>query len=83
MKEIRDHSARAQIYELFLHPDPESLLGLSRTSWQENGFDICEVEDIKELNVVYASIKESIGSVQKIESRYPSLEEIRVKIGKY
>ena len=37
---------------------------------------------MKELNEISATIKEAGGNVEKIESRYPSLEEMLVKIGK-
>ena len=37
---------------------------------------------MKELNECTGIIKDSGGRVEKIESRYPSLEEMLVKIGK-
>jgi ABC-2 type transport system ATP-binding protein len=37
---------------------------------------------MKDLNETTALISEAGGTVEKIESRYPSLEEMLVKIGK-
>jgi hypothetical protein len=39
-------------------------------------------EDMKELTECIATIQEAGGNVEKIKSRYLSLEEMRVKIGK-
>ena len=82
MKELRDQFGSLTYTIFFSVADPEKLLGHSRTYRQEDGFWICEAEDMKELNEISAHIKESGGSVEKIESRYPSLEEMLVKIGK-
>jgi ABC-2 type transport system ATP-binding protein len=82
MKELRDEFGSLTYTIFFSVADPEKLLGKSRTYRQEEGFFICEADDMKELNEISASIKESGGNVEKIESRYPSLEEMLVKIGK-
>jgi ABC-2 type transport system ATP-binding protein len=82
MKELRDEFGSLTYTIFFSIADPEKLLGPCRTYRQEEGFYICEAEDMKELNEVSASIRESGGNVEKIESRYPSLEEMLVKIGK-
>jgi ABC-2 type transport system ATP-binding protein len=82
MRELRDQFGSLTYTIFFSITDPEKLLGPCRTYRQEEGFYICEAEDMKELNEVSASIKESGGNVEKIESRYPSLEEMLVKIGK-
>jgi ABC-2 type transport system ATP-binding protein len=82
MRELRDQFGSLTYTIFFSIADPEKLLGPCRTYRQEEGFFICEAEDMKELNEVSASIKESGGTVEKIESRYPSLEEMLVKIGK-
>ena len=82
MRELREQFGSLTYTIFFSIEDPEKLLGHSRTYRQEEGFYICEAEDMKELNEVSASIRESGGSVEKIESRYPSLEEMLVKIGK-
>ena len=82
MRELRDQFGSLTYTLFFSIADPEKLLGPCRTYRQEEGFYICEAEDMKELNEVSASIKESGGNVEKIESRYPSLEEMLLKIGK-
>ncbi len=82
MKELRDQFGSLTYTVFFSIPDPEKLLGPCRTYRQEEGFFICEAEDMTELNEISASIRESGGNVEKIESRYPSLEEMLVKIGK-
>jgi len=82
MKELRDQFGSLTYTIFFSIPDPEKLLGHSRTYRKEEGFYICGAEDMKELNEISAGIKESGGNVEKIESRYPSLEEMLVKIGK-
>ena len=81
-EKLRDQF-RSLTYTIFFPiADPEKLVGHSRTYRQAEGFFICEAEEIKELNEISARIKESGGSVEKIESRYPSLEEMLVKTGK-
>lgn len=82
MKELRDQFGSLTYTVFFSISDPEKLLGPCRTYRQEEGFFICEAEDMNELNEISLSIKESGGNVEKIESRYPSLEEMLVKIGK-
>jgi len=82
MKELRDQFGSLTYTIFFSITDPEKLLGHSRTYRKEEGFYICEAENMKELNEISANIRESGGNVEKIESRYPSLEEMLVKIGK-
>jgi len=82
MKELRDQFGSLTYTIFFSVADPEKLLGHSRTYRQEEGFWICEAEDMKELNEISANIRDAGGNVEKIESRYPSLEEMLVKIGK-
>jgi ABC-2 type transport system ATP-binding protein len=82
MRELRDQFGSLTYTIFFAITDPEKLLGHSRTYRKEEGFYICEAEDMKELNEISANIREAGGNVEKIESRYPSLEEMLVKIGK-
>jgi ABC-2 type transport system ATP-binding protein len=82
LKELRDQFGSFTYRIFFSLADPEKLVGHSRTYRQEEGFCICEAEDMKELNECTAMIKDAGGCVEKIESRYPSLEELLVKIGK-
>src|SRR5512137_1786165 len=82
MKELRDQFGSLTYTIFFSIADPEKLVGHSRTYRQEEGFFICEAEDMKELNECTAIIREAGGNVAKIESRYPSLEEMLLRIGK-
>lgn len=82
MKELRDQFGSLTYTVFFSLPDPEKLVGHCRTYRQEEGFFVCEAEDMKELNECTTSIKDSGGRVEKIESRYPSLEEMLVRIGR-
>jgi ABC-2 type transport system ATP-binding protein len=49
---------------------------------QEGGFYVATAKTIEEMNQTNGIIAESGGRVERIESRYPSLEEMLVKIGK-
>jgi len=81
MHELRDQFGSIT-YTIFFSIDDFEKLALSqKPCHKEDGFFICEAQDIKELNELTGIITESGGSVEKIESRYPSLEEMLVKIG--
>jgi ABC-2 type transport system ATP-binding protein len=82
MHELRDQFGSLTYTIFFSIDDPGKLIGHSRTYRQEEGLFICEAEDIKELNESTAAITGAGGRVEKIESRYPSLEEMLLKIGK-
>lgn len=82
MHELRDQFGSLTYTIFFSIDDPGKLIGHSRTYRQEEGLFICEAEDIKELNESTAAIAGAGGRVEKIESRYPSLEEMLLKIGK-
>jgi len=82
MKELRDQFGSLTYTIFFSIEDPGKLVGHSKTYRQEEGFFVCEAEDMKELNECTATITETGGRVEKIESRYPSLEEMLLKIGK-
>ncbi len=82
MHELRDQFGTLTYAIFFLIDDPGKLLGHSKTYREEEGLFVCEAQDIKELNESSSLITESGGKIAKIESRYPSLEEMLVKIGK-
>jgi len=82
MKELREQFGSLTYTIFFSIDDPAKLIGHSKTYRQEEGFYVCEAEDMKELNECTAAITETGGRVEKIESRYPSLEEMLLKIGK-
>ena len=81
MRELRDQFGSFTYTVFFSIDDIEKLALSQKPCRKEAGFFICEAEDIKELNELTRIITESGGSVEKIESRYPSLEEMLVKIG--
>ncbi len=82
MKELREQFGSLTYTIFFSIDDPAKLIGHSKTYRQEEGFFVCEAEEMKELNECTATITEAGGRVEKIESRYPSLEEMLLKIGK-
>ncbi len=82
MHELRDQFGSLTYTIFFSIDDPGKLIGHSKTYRQEEGFYICEAENMKDLNETSGLIAEAGGKVEKIESRYPSLEEMLVKIGK-
>jgi len=82
MKELREQFGSLTYTIFFSIDDPAKLVGHSKTYRQEEGFFVCEAEDMKDLNECTATITEAGGRVEKIESRYPSLEEMLLKIGK-
>jgi ABC-2 type transport system ATP-binding protein len=82
MNQLRDQFGSLTYTIFFSIDDPGKLIGHSKTYRKEEGFYICDAEDISELNEYTGLVAEAGGKVEKIESRYPSLEEILVKIGK-
>jgi ABC-2 type transport system ATP-binding protein len=82
MSQLRDQFGTLTYTIFFLIDDPGKLIGHSKTYRQEEGFFICEAADMSELNECTGLIAEAGGKVEKIESGYPSLEEMLVKIGK-
>jgi ABC-2 type transport system ATP-binding protein len=82
MSQLRDQFGTLTYTIFFLIDDPGNLIGHSKTYRQEEGFFICEAADMSELNECTRLIAEAGGKVEKIESRYPSLEEMLVRIGK-
>jgi ABC-2 type transport system ATP-binding protein len=82
MSELRDQFGTLTYTIFFLIDDPGKLIGHSKTYRKEEGFYTCDAEDMTELNECTGLIAEAGGKVEKIESCYPSLEEMLVKIGK-
>ena len=82
MKELREQFGSITYVVFFSIDDPGKMHGHSKPYRQEEGFFVCEAGDMNELNACTAVITEAGGRVEKIESRYPSLEEMLVKIGK-
>jgi ABC-2 type transport system ATP-binding protein len=82
MNQLRDQFGSLTYTIFFSIDDPGKLIGHSKTYRKEEGFYICDAENISELNEYTGLVAEAGGKVEKIESRYPSLEEMLVKIGK-
>ena len=82
MKELREQFGSLTYTIFFSIEDPGKLLGHSRTYRQEDGLFVCDAESMDELNECTGLITEACGKVEKIESRYPSLEEMLLRIGK-
>jgi len=82
MKELREEFGTLTYTIFFSIDDPGRLVGHAKPYRQEDGFFVCEAEEMKELNECTGMITEAGGRVEKIESSYPSLEEMLLKIGK-
>jgi ABC-2 type transport system ATP-binding protein len=82
MHELREQFGSITYTIFFSIADPGKLLGHSKTYRQEEGLYVTDAEDMAELNESTGLIAEAGGKVEKIESRYPSLEEMLLKIGK-
>jgi len=82
MHELREQFGSITYTIFFSIADPGKLLGHSKTYRQEEGLYVTDAEDMAELNESTGFIAEAGGKVEKIESRYPSLEEMLLKIGK-
>ncbi|MEI7856338.1 MAG: ABC transporter ATP-binding protein [Methanomicrobiales archaeon] len=82
MKELREQFGTLTYAIFFSIGDAGRLIGHSRSYRQEEGLFVCDAENMVELNECNGLIAEAGGKVEKIESRYPSLEEMLVKIGK-
>jgi len=82
MKELREQFGTLTYAIFFSIDDAGKLIGHSKTYRQEEGLFVCDAESMAELNECTGMISDAGGKVEKIESRYPSLEEMLVKIGK-
>jgi ABC-2 type transport system ATP-binding protein len=81
LHELRDLFSSITYRILFMTDTPEKLEGHIPFT-RESGFYITIARTIEEMNRVTGLIAGSGGVVGRIESRYPSLEEMLVKIGK-
>ena len=82
MHQLRDQFGTMTYQIFFSIEDPGKLLGHAKTYNQEEGLWVCSAADITDLNDSSRLITEAGGKIAKIESRYPSLEEMLLKIGK-
>ncbi len=82
MKELREQFGSLTYTIFFSIEKPGNLIGHSKTYRQEEGLFVCDAESMEELNESTGLIAEAGGRVEKIESKYPSLEEMLLRIGK-
>ena len=82
MKELREQFGTLTYAIFFSIDNAGKLIGHSKTYRKEEGLFVCDAESMAELNECTGLISDAGGKVEKIESRYPSLEEMLVKIGK-
>ena len=82
MKELREQFGSLTYTIFFSIDNPGKLIGHSKTYRQEEGLFVCDAESMEELNDCTGLIADAGGRVEKIESKYPSLEEMLLKLGK-
>ena len=82
MHQLREQFGTMTYAIFFSIDDPGRLLGHAKTYNQEEGLWVCDAEDITSLNESSTLITGAGGKIAKIESRYPSLEEMLLRIGK-
>lgn len=81
MQELRDRFGSITYTVTFAVPDPACLppeISVAR----EGGYCIARARSIDAMNCITAAVSAAGGQVERIESRYPTLEEMLVKIGK-
>jgi len=82
MAELREQFGSITYTVWFTAPDP-ARIDRGKVPYREDEAGLaCDASDMENLNVVSAAIAAAGGRVDRIESRYPSLEEMLVAIGK-
>jgi ABC-2 type transport system ATP-binding protein len=81
MHELRDLFGSITYHILFVIDSEEKIEGRIPFT-RENGLYLSTAKTIEDMNRITGVIAESGGFIERIESRYPSLEEMLVKIGK-
>ncbi len=81
MEELRKTFGSIRYQVCFAIDDPARLAGMLDCT-PDRGLFVTAVHEIDALNEVCACIAGAGGTVRRIESQYPSLEEMLVKIGK-
>ncbi|MBR1368571.1 ABC transporter ATPase [Methanocalculus chunghsingensis] len=81
MDELRERFGSITYYIHFLIDDPASLREIADII-PDDGMYRASVKTLDGLNAVTAQISSSGGRVERIESRYPSLEEMLMAVGK-
>ena len=82
MKELRDQFGSITYTLWFSAPDPTRIDRHEVPYREEDGALACDAPDLPGLNAISAAVTAAGGRVERIESRYPSLEEMLVAIGK-
>lgn len=82
MKELREQFGSITYTVWFSAPDPARIDKGEVPYREDEGYLACDAPDMPALNAVSAAISKAGGRVERIESRYPSLEEMLVAIGK-
>ncbi|MBN2733354.1 MAG: ABC transporter ATP-binding protein [Methanomicrobiaceae archaeon] len=82
MDELREEFGSVFYDVEFVLEDRSALSGLLHDYEESAGVLSAKVDDVDSLNELTAVISSSGGRVRKIESHYPSLEEMLVKIGR-
>ena len=81
MDELREQFGSITYTIWFSHPDPSRINPQSLKYRKDDRGFACDAGDMASLNVCSETIAASGGRVERIESRYPSLEEMLVAIG--
>jgi len=82
MKELRDQFGSITYTLWFSAADPARIDRHEVPYREEDGALACDAPDLPGLNAISAAVTSAGGRVERIESRYPSLEEMLVSIGK-
>jgi ABC-2 type transport system ATP-binding protein len=81
MDELREQFGSITYTIWFSHPDPSRINSQLLSFRQDDRGFACDAGDMAGLNICSETITSSGGRVERIESRYPSLEEMLVAIG--
>ena len=81
MDDLRSEFGSFSYHIRFIAPCDATFMGELAVS-RDGGEYVAEAADMQELNAATALIAGAGGTVKRIESRYPSLEEMLLKIGK-
>ncbi|MDD1703454.1 MAG: DUF4162 domain-containing protein, partial [Methanoregula sp.] len=82
MHELRELFGSITYSVFFSAEKPGTLEGRVPEIRSEDGLLVCDAADLAGLNTVSAAITEAGGHIERIESRYPTLEEMLVAVGK-
>lgn len=82
MKELRDQFGSITYTVWFTLHDTSRIDRQEVPYRQEDGGFVCDAPDIAGVNAISVAVTAAGGRVDRIESRYPSLEEMLVAIGK-